>query len=117
MIFLISLNSWGNDVVFLSKGQPSPYTGILFTEQQANELRRSLFELEIKSLENETLVKQRDFFESVVRIKESEVESYRLQNSRLMRSKESSNLERVIYFGLGVLATSLSVYAAKELVR
>ena len=115
MIFSISLNSWGNDVVFLSKGQAAPYTGILFPEQTANELRRSLLESEIKSLENESLREQRDFYHEVTRIKTEEVESFRTQNQRLVMQQENSKVQSMIYFGLGVLVTGLAVYGARGL--
>lgn len=115
MIFSISLNSWGNDVVFLQEGQMAPYSGVLFPESKANELRGSLLELKIKSIENETIREQRDFYHKVTRIKAEEVESFRVQNQRLVKQNENNDTSKLIYFGLGILVSGLAVYGARGL--
>ena len=102
-------------MVFLPKGQAAPYTGILFSESNANELRRAVFDSEIKSIRIETLSEQRDFYHEVSRIKTEEVESFRTQNQLLIMKQENSKVQNMIYFGLGVLVTGLAVYGARGL--
>jgi hypothetical protein len=105
------------DVVFIEKNQPAPYSGLLFPESKAREVRSDLLEkdkLELK-LANEQS-KSKSLYQ-IIELKNSEIELYNKQNTRLLKLEDNSEMMRYIWFGLGVLVTGAAVYGAGGLSR
>lgn len=120
MILLIfSVTVRANDVVSIKKGQPAPYDGIIFTEKRANELRQEVLELDKQRIMVQSRDERIQIYQSRIQLKDEEIELYRTQNNRLIRQNESNksigNVERMVWVGLGVLATVGAVYAAGSL--
>lgn len=110
-------NSYGEDTVFISKGQPAPYSGILFTEEKAGDVRKELLESEKTKLILETERNRTTRLGQIIELKDEEIELYQKQNTRLLKANDRSDTMQYIWFGLGVLATGMAVYGAGALSR
>lgn len=111
-------NAYGeDDVVYIEKGEKVPYSGVLFPEQLAKQLRRDLLESDkqVLRLENERSKTER--LSEVIKLKDAEIELYETQNKRLVRAESASNTMSYIWFGLGILTTGVAVYGAGGLSR
>jgi len=105
------------DSVYLEKSQPAPYSGILFTEKKAQELRSELLESDKTKLLLETEKNRSARLLQIVDLKDEEIELYNKQNQRLLKANSQADNLQYIWFGLGVLATGLAVYGAGALAR
>jgi hypothetical protein len=117
LIFSISVNA--QEVLYLKKGTLAPYNGYLFNEEKASNLKKEMIEkdglttenqllkrkIELNDLNEQSYIKQKDILEK--------------QNDRLVneitKNKSMSTVERVVWFGLGILATGLAVSGARKL--
>jgi hypothetical protein len=115
LLIAISLNSFSQDVVSIQKGSPAPFTGILFTETKATEIRSELLELDKTKVKLEARDEQLKLHKSIIDLKSTEIELYRKQNERLERTNRTSDTMNYIYFGLGVFLTGAAVYGAGSL--
>jgi hypothetical protein len=105
------------DSVFIDKGKPAPFSGILFTEEKAQELRSSLLEADKTKLQYETEKHRSSRLGQILTLKDEEIELYAKQNQRLLKANERSDTLNYVWFGLGILATGLAVYGAGSLAR
>lgn len=110
-------NSESNETTFIEKGQSAPFTGILFTERKASEIRTDLLELDKQRLLLETEKNRTDRLGQIIKLQDEEIELYNKQNQRLLKSNERSDTLNYIWFGLGILATGAAVYGAGALSR
>lgn len=110
-------NAYAQDVISITKGSPAPFSGILFTEQKANDIRKELLEGDKTKVKLEARDEQLKLHKSMLELKSSEIELYRKQNERLERSNKSSDTMNYIWFGLGVFLTGAAVYGAGSLSR
>jgi hypothetical protein len=106
-----------NDVVFINKGTPAPYSGILFTEQKAGELRKEVLESDKTQILLESEKQTNKNLLQIVNLKDKEIELYQKQNMRLLRLEDNSDTMRYVWFGLGVIVTGVAVYGAGGLAR
>lgn len=106
-----------NETTFLEKGQSAPFTGILFTERKAGEIRNDLLELDKQRLLLETEKHRSERLGQIINLKDEEIELYNKQNQRLMKSNDRSDTLNYVWFGLGILATGFAVYGAGALSR
>lgn len=108
-----------NDVVSIKKGEAAPFAGILFTEDKANQVR-------IEVLEQQKLrymVQSRDeklgIFSTRIELKDEEIELLRKQNLRIYNQNKTNSsvgtIERIVWFGLGIMVTGAAVYGARGL--
>lgn len=127
-IFSIAVSSalivnplYANDVVYLEKDKPSPYSGILFPVERANELRKMAIELETLRAINESYSKSIQLYQKTMQLNDEKYLLIYNQNDRLsealVESRRSSDLQKIIWFGLGVLATGFAVYGAKKVIQ
>ena len=113
----ITGNSYAQDSQFLEKGKPAPYSGILFTEEKAQSIRSELLEGDKTKLLLETEQHRTVRLGQIINLKDSEIELYQKQNTRIMNAKDRSDTLNYVWFGLGILATGLAVYGAGALSR
>lgn len=106
-----------NDVLFIQKGSPAPFSGVLFPEIKANELRRDLLESDKTKIQLESERQTSKNLLQLTQLKETEIELYRKQNVRLQRLGDTNSKMNYIWFGLGILATGVAVYGAGGLAR
>ena len=121
ILLIFSTTARSNDVISIKKGTPAPFTGILFTEDKAKELRTELLELDKSRIILLSKEQQLGIFQDRLELRDEEIELYRSQNERLMKqngtNKDVGMIERVVWFGLGVIVTGAAVYAAGSLAR
>lgn len=110
-------NSYAQDSVYLDKDKPAPFSGILFTEKKAQDIRSELMEGDKTKLWLETEKNRSSRLLQIVELKDEEIELYNKQNQRLMKVNDRSDTMNMLWFGLGVLATGLAVYGAGALSR
>lgn len=117
MILLIgtTVGRTAEDVTFIEKGKTAPFSGVLFPEETAKQLRSELLEADKSKLRLESELSKSKNLSSIIELKDTEIESYRTQNQRLLRVKESDETMKYIWFGLGVLVTGAAVYGAGSL--
>lgn len=121
---LIVLNSTalaGNQVIYLEQDKPAPYSGVLFPVEKANELRKAVIELETLRALNESYIKSIDLYQTSIQLTDKKFQALNEQNEKLslalVESRSSSDLQKIIWFGLGVLATGFAVYGAKKIIQ
>ena len=118
---IITSNCFANEAINLKKDERAPFEGVLFPFDQAQKIRYQLLECDIKK---ELVVS----YEKTIRLyKENEtyydnkVNILLKQNDELSKalteSKTSSDLSKILWFGLGVVATGLAVYGAKQITK
>ena len=118
LIFLILVKtSSAADVTFIEKDQKAPYAGLLFTESKAQSVRNELLELDKTRLLLAGEIERTKSMGSILELKEDEIELYRKQNQRLIRSEQTSDTMKYVWFGLGILATGVAVYGARGLAQ
>ena len=110
-----------NEVVHLEQGKPSPYSGVLFPVEKANELRKMAIELETLRSINESYIKSIGLYQKTIQLHEEKYQLVYNQNDKLsealVESRRSSDLQKIIWFSLGVLATGFAVYGAKKVTQ
>ena len=106
-----------NDVVYIQKDEKAPFSGILFSESKAKEIRSDLLEADKVKLQLQSSEFKYNNIQRIVELKNEEIELYEIQNKRLIQASQSTELSNYVWFGLGVLATGLSVFAAGSLAR
>jgi hypothetical protein len=110
-----------NEVVFLEQNKPAPYSGVLFPAEKANELRKMAIELETLRALNESYIKSIGLYQKTIQLHDEKFNLLNQQNDRLsealVESRRSSDLQKVIWFTLGVLASGFAVYGAKKITQ
>jgi len=123
LIFLtaISLNNkaLADEVQYLSKDSPAPYTGILIPVEKAQELRKDALDLQITKQINLSLTRSVDLYKANEELYDKKItllNDYNLKLSEaLNKSNNTSTLEKAFYFGLGAVIvgfTSYGIYKA-----
>ena len=111
-------NAYGEGVHLLDKGQPAPFSGVLFSNKKGNEIRRQLIEGDGYKLINESLVKSIDLYKENDKLQREKVNLLLTENinlnNRVDSLKKTNDIERIIWFSLGVLATGFALYGAKK---
>jgi len=105
------------DSVSISRGQPAPFSGILFTDEKAANIRNDLLEGDKNKLLLETEKHRTERLLTIGKMKDEEIELYRAQNQRLLKVNDRSDTVNMLWFGLGVLATGMAVDGAGSLAR
>ena len=120
MIFSVTIRADDN-VVSIKKGEIAPFTGILFTEQKADDVRRQILELEKQRYLVQSRDEKLDIFQVRFELKDEQIELFRQQNDRLVKQNQTNrsvgSIERMVWFGLGILATGAAVYGAGSLAK
>ena len=105
------------DSQYIEKDQKAPFSGILFTEKKAQELRSELLESDKTKLLLETEKHRTERLGTIIQLKDSEIELYQKQNERLLKTNSRSDTLNYVWFGLGILVTGMAVYGAGGLAR
>jgi hypothetical protein len=108
-------NAGANDVFPIKKGEPSPIQGVVFTESKANEIRKEILDSDINKVRLESSQERISILQSVIKLREGEVESLRAQNRRVINLNKVNNASNTLYFILGIVVAGASVYGARSL--
>lgn len=106
-----------DDPISLNSGDRAPFSGLLFSEQKANQIRADLLEADKSKLLLETEKHRTQRLTQTIALKDEEIELYSEQNKRLINYSRRSDTLNYVWFGLGVFVTGLAVYGAGALSR
>jgi hypothetical protein len=106
------------DATPIKSGQPAPYDGLLLTPEKAQEVKNTYVERDGYKLLNDSLQKSLDLSGGAFNLSEQKVNILLEQNNKLAvnlnEARTTSNFEKFMWFGLGVLGASLAVYGVKK---
>lgn len=120
LIFILTINiSFGQESKFLKKDSLVPFDGYLVTPQRVEELRKGILERDKYKLLNESLEKSLSLEKTNNELQEKKVTLLTEQNDRLGQTlgetRNSSDFNKILWFSLGIIATGLAIYGAKQL--
>jgi hypothetical protein len=104
--------SANEDVVYLPKGTQTPYTGYLFSEQKAQEVRVKIIDLEAAT---RTIQIMTD--ENALMVKRLELSKEHIDHLSKQVVSNDSLWGKMGYFFLGAAAASLVAFGASRAVR
>lgn len=106
--------SYGDEVVLLEKGATAPFKGLLFSPKKSEDVYNEMESLNEKTKSLERIIalyKENEF------LYDRKVNTLLDQNMKLsdtlLKTENSTDLQKVLWFGLGAIAVSLGMYAAK----
>jgi len=119
-ILLVCSNALAEDVVHLTKGAVAPYTGYLFPDDQAQDMKNKLQAYYDLNLQLESYKRSVELYSKNEVIYQKQLDLLSVQNDKLVNTTQQSlsmsNYEKFGYFALGILATGLAVYSAKKII-
>ena len=119
MILSVSLTAKAADPVKLEKDSPAPFTGLLFSETKALELRNSLIDLDTEKKLNLSFQRELQLKNSSLEFRQNEVTLLQERNNKLssslMDERTMTTWERIGWFSLGIVATGLAFYGASKI--
>ena len=114
-LIIVSNTLYADQAVRLTLGQPAPYAGVLLPEEMATKMKQDLIEADYNKAIIESYKKSIDLYKANDILYAQKVELYSTQNDKLAESLQSersvSNLGRVGFFLLGILATTAAGFA------
>ena len=122
MIGLITINSaFAQEAIMIKKDERAPFEGVLFPLEQANKMRYQLIECDIKKELNSSYERTIKLYKENEVYQDNKVNLLLKQNDELSKAlteaKVTSDFQKILWFGLGVLATGLAIYGTKEITR
>lgn len=120
LVFLLSFNCFA-DPKYIDKGTPAPTNGFLFSVPKTKAVRKALIEKDQLTIFNKALQEDLKVKETVIVNQKEQVKILSKQNEKLAKQIDNdhtmSNFERSVWFILGITASGLAVYGAKQLAR
>lgn len=121
LVLLFSFSAFSADSLPIKKGEPAPFDGVALTTAKAQKVRKELLEKDQLKIFTETLLKNEIKYKAIISNQEEQVKILVDQNEHLVKVAEESqtmnNYRKILWFSIGVVATSLSVYGAGQLVK
>ena len=122
LMILLTLNvTMADSATPLEKGQPAPYSGVLLTNDKANEVRIKLIEKGYIEKENTSLKRSLELSDLALKSSEEKSQLFIEQNDKLAKNLNSERqvgtVTKVLYFVLGAGAVGLGVWGAGRLVK
>lgn len=118
LIVVSSTPSQAYDSVLLQKGVIAPFEGVLFSVEDAGKLRVELLEKETYQLLNESYKKSFNLVEASNKLKDEQFDLVMKRNLDLTKAlnsqKDMNDWEKFMWFGLGILTSTLTVYGIKN---
>lgn len=117
IVLTITSNSYAVESRFLEEGTPAPFSGYLIPPSTTKELKDAVIERDGFRLINTSLEKSISIYKQNEVLYTDKVNVLVNQNDNLAKSLESarstSDLTKILWFGLGVVATGFAIYGAK----
>ena len=115
LIFSLTATKSKADPVEVKQNEKAPFTGLLFSQPKAETIRRELLERDALSEINKTMREVIDVQRTQIKLRGEQLQIQQKDIERLRDTKSISNTERIIWFALGIAATSAAVYGASSL--
>lgn len=107
--------------MYLDKDSKAPYAGILLPVDKAANVRKSLIELDTLKAINESYAKSIQMYQSAIQISDQKYNTLLDQNDKLavslIEARKSGDLQKILWFGFGVIATGFAFYGAKKVTQ
>jgi len=98
-----------------------PYSGFVFPVSKAQDCRLALIEKEQYEAIKASYDRSIKLYKTTERISDDKMLALSQENfnlsTQLSETKSSSQYSNILWFGLGVLATGLSIYGAKQIIK
>jgi hypothetical protein len=119
LINLVTRNLFADEALSLIKGTAAPYSGVLLPLDQATDLRNSVLERDSYKKLNDSLNQSIDIYKTNEQYDQQKINLLVKQNDDLTKATQSerslTDLEKMLYFGAGVVVLGFSLYGAKQL--
>ena len=116
-----SVNAFAEESIMIKKDERAPFEGVLFPLDQANKMRYKLIECDISIKLNESYERTVKLYKQNETYQENKVTLLLKQNDELAKalteSKTTSDLQKILWFSLGVVATGLAVYGTSKITK
>lgn len=116
---IISANGENNEVVFIQKDTEAPFTGYLFTPNNASKIKAELIQLDYYKQLELSYEKSIDLYKKNEDIYNFKVNTLLEQNDKLAdalyKSKDRDTWENRFWFVAGIFVTGSAVYLATKL--
>jgi len=121
LILTIPSRSLAQQVVPIAAGTPAPYSGILMPEGVAKEAKNAVIERDTYKSVNESLNKSLNLSNQNFNYSENKVNILLEQNDKLAKNLQAertvSDFQKIMWFGLGVLATGAAAYVGSKIAK
>jgi len=118
---VVSNSSQAYDGKLLEKGTEAPFQGVLFNITDANKIRVELLEKDTLVFLTESYKRSLDLTDKNMKFKDEQLDiviSRNLDLTKALNSQKSMNdWERVLWFGLGIAVSTLTLYGLKHVSR
>jgi len=123
-IFLFSQLTFAQcpeEVFDIRKGEVAPCNGLLFSPQASKEVLEAQNNVEYYKNIADKLIKRKELSDKQVEVLDKRLNGYidqsHLLATQLYKKEKEDKWQKMIYFGLGVLATGIAVSGAAQLGR
>lgn len=121
LISILGNNCFAIDSIALKLNDPAPFAGVLMSSSKAQTIRTQLLERDTLLEEKDSYEKSLKLYSDITQLNNQKISILSDENERLSKQLSTqsvtSNWERVLYFGLGVLGTGLVLYAARQTLK
>jgi hypothetical protein len=121
LVLLLSFSAFAAESTPIKKGEQSPYDGIVLTTKKAQSIRKELIEKDQLKIFTQSLLENEGRYKKIISNQNEQIVILTDHTEKLVKIAEESQTvtvyEKVLWFGLGVVATSFAVYGAGQLVK
>lgn len=122
MIFLLIVTGTANaGIVRIYKGSVAPYSGSLTDSKTMRKIRVELIEKDAYKAQNTSLEKSLKLHQLNADITEKHINMLSKSGDqladRLSKDTSFSSIERILWFGAGIIATGFALKSAQEMMR
>jgi hypothetical protein len=118
ILILLSNTLKAEDSVYLLKNTPSPYTGFLLPSSKVQELKNNTIQLQGCNSNITSYQQSLSICQDMNTHYQDSDKIYSTQNDALAKqlqaAQSTSDVQKILYFGAGVLATILVLYGVKK---
>ena len=122
IIFLFSQLTYAKcpeDIQVIEKGQTANCSGLLFSPEASKKVDETQADAKYYKELSDRLLQRRDLTNKEISILDRRLQLYIDQSydlaKEIHKKEKEDKWQKLMYFGLGVLATGISVYGAKQL--
>lgn len=105
-------------VVPITKGDPAPYSGVLFPVSKAREMEKTSIERNNLKLINESYQRSHEIDAKTEELLNKKIDIVTQQNNvlndQVYKYRESSNWNNLLWFSLGIFATGAAIWGVSR---